>query len=127
MFNAEETRALRRIAAGLTRRNPSDSLLNRLADMAGRESIDMICLEIDVCANKGKLAGYGRWRENNQFAEQLKNLMVTLYERDEEKEEDDKGKKVRRKNQTKRAMALRYISRLRGRRYWELPKKERIQ
>lgn len=113
MFTREDVNHIQKIAAPIGN-SPSKHLMEFLVEQASAEdcTVEELCLIIDCCAQGGKLANAQDEQANTERAKLFKALMCRF---SKDTVEDRK----------KRATALRYVSRLRGKPYEEYcPKQE---
>jgi len=112
MFNANDERAIRDLAVAIGTKTPSQAQLATLINYAATMSFADFCKELKAFADRGKLTGRTDQETKNQaLCQQFKELACRFH--DENEDEPEKVNLLK-QNQTKRAGALRYVSRLRG-------------
>ncbi|MGQ9609688.1 MAG: hypothetical protein ACUVWN_10310 [bacterium] len=109
MYESDEVDEILKVAKALSKdkNTPSKSLMEFLVERADEAdcSLDELCLIIETCGATGKLADNDPSKEKNEdVADLLIDLMKSV-------SKECQSEKI---NRRKRAMALRYVSKLRG-------------
>ena len=108
MFTPADEKVILNLARKVWK-HPSQSLLGNLIQLAATGSFTDLRIELNALANLGKLAGQNQVRENQQRCEEFINLITRFYDENEEQDPD-----LLKQNQLKRALALKYVLRLKG-------------